>query len=330
MACRNLDHLPPLVRLQIHDRGPYRPRTDSVTMTPMEQPDQAAASPLPAASLDALVPAAIARKAEDLGVVKAEMEFTKLFALAVLAGAFISLGALFSTVVTAGGGTPAGVSRLLGGVVFSLGLVLVVVAGAELFTGNTLVIIAFASRRVRLVRLLRNWGIVYLGNVVGALATAMLVVLSRRLESGDGSMGVRTLDIALAKTNLKVPDAFVSGILANTLVCLAVWLSMSARSVTDKVIAVVPPVAAFVAIGFEHSIANLYFVPVAMFERLLARSSFWTTTKTSADAYRSITWPRFVEHNLIPVTFGNIVGGAVLVGLTYWFVYLRPTSSEKR
>jgi formate/nitrite transporter len=270
------------------------------------------------------VPAAIARKAEEVGVVKTEMPFAKLFALAVLAGAFISLGALFSTVVTAGGATSAGISRLLGGVVFSLGLVLVVVAGAELFTGNTLVIIAFASRRVRFVRLLRNWAIVYVGNIVGAVATALLVVLSRRLESGDGSIGIRALDIASTKTSLKVPDAFFSGILANTLVCLAVWLSMSARSVTDKVIAVVPPVAAFVAIGFEHSIANLYFVPVAMFQRALARDSFWTTTKTTANAYRSITVPRFIERNLIPVTLGNIVGGALLVGLTYWFVYLRP------
>ncbi len=161
---------------------------------------QAGPTPQGAVSLDALVPAAIARKAEDLGVVKTEMEFTKLFALAVLAGAFISLGALFSTVVTAGGGTSAGISRLLGGVVFSLGLVLVVIAGAELFTGNTLGIIAYASRRVRLVRLLRNWAIVYVGNVVGAVSTAMLVVLSRRLESGDGSIGIRALDIATAKS----------------------------------------------------------------------------------------------------------------------------------
>ncbi|MGE0139574.1 MAG: formate/nitrite family transporter [Ilumatobacteraceae bacterium] len=277
----------------------------------------------PAVSLDALVPAAMARKAEDVGVAKTEMDLMRLFALAVLAGAFIAMGALFSTVVTAGGGMAAGVSRLLGGTVFALGLVLVVVGGAELFTGNTLVVMAFASRRVRLVRLLRNWGIVYAGNVVGAVATALLVVLSRRLESGDGSIGIRALDIATAKTGLHVFDAFVSGILANTLVCLAVWMSMSARSVTDKVIAVVPPVAAFVAAGFEHSIANLYFVPVALFHRLLARDEFWATTSTTSDDYSKITWWRFLEHNLVPVTLGNIVGGAVLVGLTYWFVYLR-------
>lgn len=274
-------------------------------------------------TFDALVPAAIARKAEAVGVVKTEMDTGRLFVLAVLAGAFISLGALFSTVVTAGGGSAPGVTRLLGGVVFALGLILVVVAGAELFTGNTLVIIAFASRRVRLARLLRNWLIVYLGNAVGAIATAMLVVLSRRFEAGDGSIGVRALDIGVAKTSLEVPDAFVSGVLANTLVCLAVWLSLSARSVTDKVVAVVPPVAAFVAAGFEHSVANMYFVPVALFQRLLARPEFWEATSTSADQYESITWSRFLTHNLAPVTLGNIVGGAVLVGLTYWFVYLR-------
>ncbi len=269
----------------------------------------------------------MARKAEEMGVAKTEMEASRLFVLAILAGAFISLGALFSTVVTAGAGSSPGVSRLVGGVVFSLGLVLVVVGGAELFTGNTLVIMAFASRRVRLVRLLRNWGIVYVGNAVGAVATAMLVVLSRRLEAGDGSIGLRALDIATVKADLAIPDAFFSGILANSLVCLAVWLSMSARSVTDKVIAVVPPVAAFVAAGFEHSIANMYFVPVALFHRLLAKAAFWETTAASADSYRSITWPRFVTRNLLPVTLGNIVGGALLVGLTYWFVYLRPARS---
>jgi formate transporter len=295
-------------------------------MIRMDHQPTSADTPIPVpASLDALVPAAIARKAEDVGVAKTEMQSAKLFVLAVLAGAFISLGALFSTVVTAGGGTSPGISRLLGGVVFSLGLVLIVIGGAELFTGNTLVVIAYASRRVRLARLLRNWAIVYLGNTVGALATAMLIVLSRRLESGDGSVGLRALDIGKAKTGLAIPDAFVSGILANSLVCLAVWMSMSARSVTDKLVAIVPPVSAFVAAGFEHSIANLYFVPVALFHRLLARTTFWRTTSTTADDYGAMTWTRFLARNLVPVTVGNIVGGAVLVGLTYWFVYLRPS-----
>lgn len=240
-----------------------------------------------------------------------------------LAGAFIAFGAVFSTVVTAGPGLAPGVSRLLGGLVFSLGLILVIVGGAELFTGNTLVVIAFASRRVRLRALLRNWAIVYIGNVVGAGAIAALMVWSGRLDSGDGSIGVRALDIATAKSSLAVPRAFVSGILANTLVCLAVWMSFSARSVTDKVIAVVPPVAAFVAAGFEHSIANLYFVPVGLLQRAWAAPSFWTRSGKQPADYHRLGWVRFLTHNLAPVTLGNIVGGALLVGLTYWFVYLR-------
>jgi len=293
----------------------------------MEQANRSAL-PTDGPAIDALVPAAIARRAEDVGVVKTEMKFAKLFVLAVLAGAFISLGALFSTVVTAGGGAAPGISRLLAGLVFSLGLVLVVVGGAELFTGNTLVVMAFASRRVRLVKLLRNWAIVYVGNMVGAIATALLVVLSRRMEAGDGSVGIRALDIADGKTHLAISAAFVSGILANCLVCLAVWMSMSARSVTDKVIAVVPPVAAFVAAGFEHSVANMYFVPVGLLQRLLAHNSFWETTKTDSGKFRGITWSRFVVQNLAPVTLGNIVGGALLVGLTYWFVYLRASPAR--
>lgn len=279
---------------------------------------------LPGASLDALVPPAIARKAEEVGVAKAAMSAERLLALSILAGAFISFGAVFSTVVTAGGGMAPGVSRLLGGLVFSLGLILVVVGGAELFTGNTLIVMAFASRRVRLISLLRNWGIVYVGNAIGAMATAVLVVWSGRLDAGDGSIGVRALDIAHAKTSLEAPNAFVSGILANALVCLAVWMSLSARSVTDKILAVVPPVSAFVAAGFEHSIANLYFVPVGLLQRAWASPHFWAMTgKTPAD-YQDMTWARFIGRNLVPVTLGNIVGGALLVGLTYWFVYLRP------
>lgn len=279
-------------------------------------------------SLDALVPAAMARKAEDVGVAKATMSAERLFVLAVLAGAFISFGAVFSTVVTAGGGMAPGVSRLLGGLVFSLGLILVVVGGAELFTGNTLVVMAFASRRVRLTQLLRNWAIVYLGNIVGAMTIATLVVWSGRFDAGDGSIGVRALDIAQTKSTLDVPQAFVSGILANALVCLAVWMSFSARTVVDKVVAVVPPVAAFVAAGFEHSIANLYFVPAGLLQRAWADTSFWDTSGKTAADYHRMSWGGFLGHNLVPVTLGNIVGGAVLVGLTYWFVYLRHADSR--
>jgi formate/nitrite transporter len=266
------------------------------------------------AGFDALLPADVARKAEDIGVAKANMPVDRMFVLAILAGSFIALGALFSTVVTAGGETASGLTRLLGGVVFSLGLILVVVSGAELFTGNTLIVMSVASRRLSLLRLLRCWAIVYAGNAVGALATATLVIWSGRLD--DPAIATRAAEIADAKTSLTVPHAFFSAVLANVLVCLAVWMAMSARTVTDKVLAIVPPVSAFVAIGLEHSIANLYFVPVVLLDRALGDSTI--------PAGEHVTWSRFLSHNLVPSTLGNVVGGAVLVGLVYWFVYLRP------
>ncbi|MEK7423360.1 MAG: formate/nitrite family transporter [Actinomycetota bacterium] len=280
----------------------------------------------PDPAFDALLPAEMAHKAETVGVVKAALPLRRLIPLGVLAGAFIALGAHFFIVVTAGTGLAPGVSRLLGGLVFSLGLILVVVSGAELFTGNTLIVIACANRRVRLRAVLRNWGVVYVANFVGAAATSCLVVWSGRFEAGDGSMGKRALDVALAKSGLPFFDAFVSGLLANALVCLAVWMSMSARSLTDRVFAIVPPVTAFVAAGFEHSIANMYFFPAALLHRAWAGDSFWKNTETTSAAYDDITWGGFALHNLVPVTLGNLVGGAVLVGLVYWFVYLRDAS----
>ena len=277
----------------------------------------------PPPSLDALLPAEMARRAEAVGQTKVALPMARLVPLSVLAGAFIALGAMFSTVVTAGGGMPPGVSRLLAGLTFSLGLVLVVVAGAELFTGNNLVVMAAASRRVRLASLLRNWTVVYLGNFVGALATALLVFWSGQYRFGDGAIGVRVLDIAEAKTSLGIVEALVLGILANALVCLAVWLSFSARTVTDKVLAVVFPVTAFVAAGFEHSIANMYFVPMGLFVKAWGADAFWAASGTSPGDYPSVDIREFLLGNLLPVTVGNAIGGAGLVGLAYWFVYLR-------
>jgi formate/nitrite transporter len=273
--------------------------------------------------VDALLPREVARRAEAAGVVKVGLPARNAAVLAVLAGSFISLGAVFSTVVTAGGGMPPGVVRLLGGLVFSLGLVLVVVAGAELFTGNVLVVMAAASRRVRVRALLRSWLIVYAGNFAGALLTTAALVRSGIYERGDGAIGVRALDIAATKTSLAWDEAILLGVFANALVCLAVWLSLSARSVTDKVLAVVFPVSAFVAAGFEHSIANMYFVPAGLFLRAWAPDGFWVTAGVLPRDYPSVTWQDFLAGNLLPVTIGNIIGGALLVGLVYWFVYLR-------
>jgi len=282
-----------------------------------------AVPPYPA--LDALLPEAIARKAEDLGVKKAHTDTPTLLALAVLAGAFIALGGLFATVAMAGGGAmPYGVTRLLGGLVFSLGLVLVVVGGAQLFTGDALMVMAWASRRLTTAEMLRVWTLVWLGNFVGALGTAVLVFLSGQYAFGHGAVGATALYIATAKSGLPVGQAFFLGILCNVLVCLAVWLALGARSVTDKIAAIVPPVAAFVAAGFEHCVANMYFVPLGL---LIER---WAPESFRAELTQSFP-PIDVAHflvNLGAVTLGNWVGGALLVGAMYWFIYLRPARAK--
>ncbi len=278
--------------------------------------------------LDALLPAEMAARAEQVGVKKAHLPALSMFVLAVLAGAFIALGASFATTVVAGAsGLPYGLVRLLAGLVFSLGLILVVVGGAELFTGNNLIVMAWASGKVSTRRLLQNWAIVYLGNFAGALATAALVFASGQFNFGQGSVGAAALASANAKAGLDFWQALVLGILCNALVCLAIWLTFSARTTTDRILAIVPPITAFVAAGFEHSIANMYFIPVGLFIKAAAPASFWSAIGKTAADYSNLTWPNFFIKNLLPVTVGNIIGGAVLVGAVYWFVYLRPRAS---
>lgn len=276
-------------------------------------------------NLDALLPADIARKAEAVGVQKTRMNVPSLLALAVLAGAFIALGGMFATTVLAGadGVVPFGISRLLSGVVFCLGLILVVVGGAELFTGNTLMVMAWAAGEVRLREMLRAWAIVYIGNFVGAVGTAALVFLSGQYLAGKGSVAGVALNLALNKVTLSFDHAFFLGILCNVLVCLAVWLAFGARSTTDKVLAVLFPVSAFVVAGFEHSVANMYLIPLGLFIKAWAPAALWAEIGGDAANYAALTWPAFFV-SLIPVTIGNIIGGGVLVGLVYWFIYLRP------
>jgi formate transporter len=275
----------------------------------------------PAAGFDALPPPAMAARAEEIGRAKVSLAASKLFALAVLAGAFIALGAVFATTTTAGSAELAfGVSRLLAGLTFSLGLILVVVAGAELFTGNNLVVMAWASRRVTTSRLLWTWLLVYVGNFVGALATAVLVFLAGQHELGGGAVGEQALAIATAKTDLDFGRAILLGALCNALVCLAVWLTYSARSTADKILAIVPPIAAFVAAGFEHSVANMYFIPAGL---LLKEDSGWLAGLEQAPDLSGLTWGAFFLDNLVPVTIGNVIGGTIMVGAVYWFVYLR-------
>ncbi len=290
-------------------------------------PDQPILSPSTSIplSIDALIPPQMATKAEEVGVKKANMDWLNMFALAVLAGAFIALGAVFATTVTTGAGDklPFGVTRLLSGLVFSLGLILVVVAGAELFTGNTLIVMAWADHRVSSVQVLRNWIIVYMGNFVGSIATAVLMFYTEQYTFGNGAIGLNILNIANAKTGPGFMQALALGIMCNALVCLAVWLCFSARSTTDKILSIIFPITAFVAAGFEHSIANMYFIPIGLFVKAGAPAAFWETIgKTTAD-YANLTWSNFFVANLLPVTIGNVIGGSVMVGLVYWFVYIR-------
>jgi formate transporter len=283
-----------------------------------------AAPLIPDHGIDALLPQEIAEKAETIGIQKTRRDATTLFVLGILAGAFISLGAMFATTVLAGtaGVVPFGIGQLLAGVVFCLGLVLVVVGGAELFTGNALMVMALAAGKLKLSEMLRAWTIVYLGNFVGALGTALLVLLSGQYLAGDGSVAAVALKIGAAKAALPFSQAFFLGTLCNVLVCLAVWLSLGARSVTDKVLAVLFPVSAFVVAGFEHSVANMYVIPLALMIKAFSPASLWSTLATTPDAFASLTVSAFFA-NLVPVTIGNIVGGGVLVGAVYWFVYLR-------
>jgi formate transporter len=235
---------------------------------------------LGAPSFDALMPPEIAARAVEVGTAKSHLDAFGTLALSLLAGAFIGLGAAFATTVGAGAAEalPFGVTRLLAGLVFSLGLVLVVVAGAELFTGNNLIVMAWAERRVPLRRLLRNWSLVYAGNLVGAVGTVALVFAARQYELGGGAVGASALAIADAKLQFGFLQAVALGALCNALVCLAVWLSYGARSVTDKVVAVLFPITAFVAMGFEHSVANMYFLPMGVLLRDQASTEFWEHT----------------------------------------------------
>ena len=267
----------------------------------------------------------MARACEAAGAAKAGRDPVTLFVLGVLAGAFIALGAIFMTVVlTEAGGLPWGVGRLLAGLVFSLGLILVIVGGAELFTGDALMVMAYASGRITLGPLMRAWLFVYIGNICGAVGTAALVFLAGHYGFDGGAVGKTALAIASAKAALPTVQLFFLAVLCNVLVCLAVWMSFAARSTTDKVVVIVPPIAAFVAAGFEHSIANLYLLPYGLAIKAWAGPDFWAAVGT--DTSWSALTVGGALHNIAVATVGNLVGGSLMVGAIYWFVYLRrPT-----
>jgi len=277
--------------------------------------------------IDALLPAEMAVRAEGIGVRKAAMPFWTVLTLSILAGAFIALGAIFSTTVAGGlsGAVPFGIARLLIGLAFCLGLILVVVGGAELFTGNNLIVMAWAGGKVSTLALARNWSIVYLGNLIGSLGTALMMFFTRQYTFGGGAVGLAAMSIANSKVQLGWVQAVFLGIMCNVLVCLAVWMTYSARSTIDKIFAIVFPISAFVAASFEHSVANMYFIPMGLLIKEFD-PAFAASTGLTLDM---LTWPNFLVNNLLPVTIGNIIGGAVLVAIIYWFVFLRHTTKEK-
>lgn len=268
----------------------------------------------------AFAPGEIAQLVETRGVAKANGPAITTFVLGVLAGAFIGLGAVLSTTIAAGSSLGVGPTRWLAGIGFSLGLILVVVAGAELFTGNNLIVMSLVSGHITLARMLRHWGIVYVGNLVGALSIAVMVWAAEWWKQSEGAIGATALATAATKAGLPFGVVFVRGILANALVCLAVWLASGGRTVIDKIFAIIFPISAFVAAGFEHSIANMYFIPVGLL--IKGEPALGKAAGLTPDQLSKLDLGGFVS-NVTAATLGNVVGGAILVGVVYWFVYLR-------
>ena len=278
--------------------------------------------PPPIFNLQAFSPAEIKEAVEKVGVKKANLPFLASFMLAIVAGGGVGFGALYYTVVASDPELSFATARVLGGMVFSLGLALVLLGGAELFTGNNLIVMAWASGKVTTATMLRNWTVVWLGNLVGSLGLVVLVFFSHHLDMNGGRVGLSVLDTAAAKIRPDMLTLFVKGILCNILVCAAVWLAYAGRSVTDKMVAVILPVSAFIAAGFEHCVANMYFLSLA-----------WLLVETGhapANLEASTITVGGIVHNLVPVTLGNIVGGAGFVGAVYWAIYRAAFGTSTR
>ena len=299
-----------------------------IGVVPQELPDllpAPAISTTPVPSCDP--PAEIARTLVGVAQKKAATAIPALFMLAILAGAYIALGAVMFTIITNDLSVYIGdgLSRLVGGIAFSLGLILVILGGAELFTGNNLLAAGYLDKKVSGKQVLNNWFWVYLFNFVGALVVAALFYYSGIWKGNDGGIALRIVNIAYAKVSLSWSEALFRGILCNWLVCLAVWLSMAGKDAISKILAIMIPITAFVAAGFEHSIANMYFVPMG----ILLKNSTIIQGVFSPAVLQGISWQAFFVNNLIPVTIGNIIGGVVFVAVAYWTCYLRPSVSGR-
>lgn len=262
---------------------------------------------------------------ENKAVVRARLRPAQIFILSILAGIYIAMGAQFATFVTSDATLHFGITSLITGVVFSFGLILVEIAGAELFTGNNLNIVGYVSKRITIRELCKIWTIVYMGNFIGSLMMVYWMHTAHQWEFFHHMTGAKALLIAHKKVNLSFKAAWVRGVLCNALVCLNVWLCYSGRSVADKVLSVIFPIGGFVASGFEHCVANMYFIPMGIIVRknpAIVAAAEKMAGKTLD--FSRLTWKGFLADNLIPVTLGNFVGGVVLVGIVFWFIYLRP------
>ena len=268
-----------------------------------------------------LTPAQMA-PAEDAAYAKATGRALKSFLLGLTAGGYIALGFVFFVTSQVGAADlPWGVARVLGGIVFATGLALVVLTGAELFTSSTLTLTARASGRITWGQLLKNWGIVYVANFIGALTIVALVFLGGTWRSADGGWGTVVLNSSLDKVSHSFLEAFVLGILCNLMVCLAIWAAYSGRTTTDKILAVTMPIALFVAAGFEHSVANMFMIPLGLLIKYTAGADFWAGADLVQGDFAALTWDAFLVNNLLPVTLGNIVGGGVMIGILYWTIF---------
>lgn len=273
-------------------------------------------------SISILNPDQMATAAEDAAFGKATGGLLKSFLLGLTAGGYIALGFVFFTTSQVGAADlPYGVAKVLGGVVFATGLVLVVLTGAELFTSSTLTLTARASGRITWRQLVSNWVVVYVANFFGALTIVALIYVGGTWKNADGAWGAVVLDTALHKVQHTFLEAFVLGVLCNLMVCLAVWAAYSGRTTTDKVLAVTMPIALFIATGFEHSVANMFVIPLGILIKDGAGADFWSASGLDQSSYSELTWPAFYVDNLLPVTLGNVVGGGVMIGVLYWTIF---------
>ena len=275
-------------------------------------------------NFDAFPPHVMAEKAEIAGIAKIKKDPLSLFVSAMSAGAYIGIAFIFYTVVTTGNSDIGwGANKFIGGLAFSLGLMLVVINGADLFTSTVLTIVAKASGKITWREFGKNWVIVYAGNFVGAIGLVVIMQLARHYESDSGLLGINYMHIAQHKLHHTFIQAVALGAMCNILVCLGVWMTYAARSVADKLLAVVLPVAMFVASGFEHCVANMFQIPMAILTKNFAGEDFWLAAGANIADFADLTWANFIAHNLIAVTIGNIIGGFI-IGLAYWVIYLRP------